>query len=65
MKMITAALVLFLHPALSFAVDEATRKPPQTDPWGVLIFLCVLAVAIGFFVWKMRSSARHNRDQRR
>lgn len=57
---IAASLPLSLWAIGCLAVEDA-RKPPQADPWGIAIFVGLLAVALGWLAWRVRSAARKNR----
>jgi hypothetical protein len=59
-----AFLPLLLVSPLGQAVeDAAVRKAPPVDPWGIALFLGVIAIALSWFIWKLRRSASKDREQ--
>lgn len=64
MKVMPAFLLLLLHPLLCQAVDTTVRKPPPpVDPWGIALFVGVVAIALSWFIWKLRRSAKKGGEQ--
>jgi hypothetical protein len=63
MKIILSSIPLLLLPSLCLAIQEDPRKAPHADPWGIVIFLGMLAVAVGWLVWRMRRASRKDREQ--
>lgn len=58
MQFILATAPLLLHPITALAAESGAANATKADPWGIVLFVGVVVLALGWFIWRIIRAAK-------